>query len=82
MYYSPQSPESWYNLPKHLGIAYAAQESWVFNATIRVIITCYFIHASSNEIYSNRKTFSFKMRMSLRDIVLVSLGVFEKALNN
>ena len=36
MYYSPHGPDSWYNLPKHLGIAYAAQESWVFNATVKV----------------------------------------------
>ncbi|KAJ4000261.1 hypothetical protein F5050DRAFT_1804229 [Lentinula boryana] len=29
------SPNSWYNLPRDAGIAYAAQESWVQNETIR-----------------------------------------------
>ena len=36
MYYEPQSVDSWCNLPRHLGVAYAAQESWVLNATVRV----------------------------------------------
>ncbi|KAJ7148957.1 hypothetical protein C8R43DRAFT_1088261 [Mycena crocata] len=35
MHWIPSSPESWYNLPRDLGVAYAAQESWVLNQTIR-----------------------------------------------
>ncbi|KAH9840299.1 uncharacterized protein C8Q71DRAFT_703286 [Rhodofomes roseus] len=35
MHYIPTSPESFYNLPRTRGIAYAAQESWVQNETIR-----------------------------------------------
>ncbi|KAJ3774339.1 hypothetical protein FB446DRAFT_729352 [Lentinula raphanica] len=35
MHFVPSSPESWYGLPRALGVAYAAQESWVENATIR-----------------------------------------------
>jgi len=31
----PPSIDSWYNLPRDQGIAYAAQESWVQNETIR-----------------------------------------------
>lgn len=31
----PSSAKSWYNLPRSGGVAYAAQESWVQNATIR-----------------------------------------------
>lgn len=31
----PYSPNSWYNLPRAGGVAYAAQESWVLNDTIK-----------------------------------------------
>ena len=36
MHYIPSSAESWKNLPREGGVAYAAQESWVQNETIRV----------------------------------------------
>lgn len=36
MYYKAHGINSWYNLPRDGGIAYAAQESWVLNETIRV----------------------------------------------
>lgn len=39
MHYIPSGPESWKNLPKEGGVAYAAQESWVQNETIKVIRT-------------------------------------------
>ncbi|KAJ7172815.1 hypothetical protein C8R43DRAFT_1208856 [Mycena crocata] len=35
MHFTPSSPKSWYNLPRAGGVAYAAQESWVLNETIR-----------------------------------------------
>ncbi|KAJ7769135.1 hypothetical protein DFH07DRAFT_1058209 [Mycena maculata] len=35
MHWIPSSPDSWYNLPRAAGVAYAAQESWVLNETIR-----------------------------------------------
>ncbi|KAF7340426.1 Multidrug resistance-associated ABC transporter protein [Mycena venus] len=35
MHFIPSSPDSWYNLPRSFGVAYAAQESWVLNETIR-----------------------------------------------
>ncbi|KAJ6555073.1 hypothetical protein DFH09DRAFT_1318263 [Mycena vulgaris] len=35
MHWIPASPDSWYNLPRGPGVAYAAQESWVLNETIR-----------------------------------------------
>ncbi|KAJ8082215.1 hypothetical protein PM082_008062 [Marasmius tenuissimus] len=35
MHYIPDSVDSWYNLPRDRGVAYAAQESWVLNATIK-----------------------------------------------
>lgn len=36
MHYIPSGPGSWFNLPRGGGIAYAAQESWVLNETIKV----------------------------------------------
>ncbi|KAJ7283178.1 P-loop containing nucleoside triphosphate hydrolase protein [Mycena rebaudengoi] len=36
MHWIPSSPDSWYNLPRGAGVAYAAQESWVLNETIKV----------------------------------------------
>ena len=38
MYYQPSGPDSWFNLPRNEGVAYAAQESWVLNETVRVSI--------------------------------------------
>ncbi|KAJ6504576.1 P-loop containing nucleoside triphosphate hydrolase protein [Mycena vitilis] len=35
MHWIPSTPDSWYNLPRDFGVAYAAQESWVLNETIR-----------------------------------------------
>jgi ABC-type multidrug transport system fused ATPase/permease subunit len=36
MHYVPSGPESWFNLPRGGGVAYAAQESWVQSETIKV----------------------------------------------
>jgi ABC-type transport system involved in cytochrome bd biosynthesis fused ATPase/permease subunit len=35
LHYVPSGPDSWFNLPRENGVAYAAQESWVQNETIR-----------------------------------------------
>ncbi|CAA7262822.1 unnamed protein product [Cyclocybe aegerita] len=35
MHYMPLNPDSWFSLPRTGGIAYAAQEAWVQNETIR-----------------------------------------------
>ncbi|KAK7462805.1 hypothetical protein VKT23_020779 [Stygiomarasmius scandens] len=35
MHFIPSGPDSWYNLPREGGVAYAAQESWVQNTTIK-----------------------------------------------
>ncbi|KAF8908922.1 P-loop containing nucleoside triphosphate hydrolase protein [Gymnopilus junonius] len=35
MHFIPSTADSWFNLPRQGGVAYAAQESWVQNATIR-----------------------------------------------
>jgi hypothetical protein len=36
MHFVPSTPESWFSLPRGGGVAYAAQEAWVQNETIRV----------------------------------------------
>ncbi|KAG1757959.1 hypothetical protein EDB19DRAFT_1936472 [Suillus lakei] len=38
MHFTPSGPTSWFNLPRKGGVAYAAQESWVQNETIRANI--------------------------------------------
>lgn len=38
MHYIPLSQDSWVNLPRKSGVAYAAQESWIQNDTIKVRI--------------------------------------------
>ena len=35
MHFEPLTPGAWVNLPREGGVAYAAQESWVQNETIR-----------------------------------------------
>jgi len=35
MHFIPSAVDSWFNLPRTGGVAYAAQESWVQNETIR-----------------------------------------------
>ncbi|KDQ56809.1 hypothetical protein JAAARDRAFT_132140 [Jaapia argillacea MUCL 33604] len=35
MHFIPSGPRSWFNLPRDGGVAYAAQESWVQNETIK-----------------------------------------------
>lgn len=35
MHYIPHNIGSWFNLPRESGVAYASQESWVLNETIR-----------------------------------------------
>ncbi|KAF8956542.1 P-loop containing nucleoside triphosphate hydrolase protein, partial [Flammula alnicola] len=35
MHYIPSNPDSWFNLPRNGSVAYATQESWVQNASIR-----------------------------------------------
>jgi hypothetical protein len=35
MHFIPSTPDGWFNLPRDGGVAYAAQESWVQNDTIR-----------------------------------------------
>jgi ABC-type glutathione transport system ATPase component len=36
LHFSPPGPDSWFNLPRETGVAYAAQEPWVLNETIKV----------------------------------------------
>lgn len=41
LHFIPSGPDSWFNLPRKEGVAYAAQESWVQNETIRVGFTAF-----------------------------------------
>ncbi|KZO93694.1 ATP-binding cassette transporter [Calocera viscosa TUFC12733] len=35
MHFQPSGPDAWFSLPRHNGVAYAAQESWLQNETIK-----------------------------------------------
>lgn len=43
MHYMPSDAKAWVNLPRAGGLAYAAQESWVQNDTIRVRCSDHFM---------------------------------------
>lgn len=36
MHFRPLGTQAWVSLPRENGVAYAAQESWIINNTIRV----------------------------------------------
>jgi ABC-type iron transport system FetAB ATPase subunit len=71
LHYIPNTNNSWMNLPRAGGIAYAAQESWVLNDTIRnnIIFTSDFDQTR----YEKGETFQsspFARNQLTRDIVL------------
>lgn len=39
MHFIRSGPDSYFHLPRHGGVAYAAQESWVQNETIKVTLS-------------------------------------------
>ena len=49
MHSVPSGPGSWFNLPRAGGVAYATQESWVQNETIKVssLLYCEFLHLTA-----------------------------------
>ena len=55
MHFEPLTPGAWVNLPREGGVAYAAQESWVQNETIRDNIL--FGAAYNEERYKKGKLF-------------------------
>ena len=49
MHFIPSGPNSSFNLPRENGVAYAAQESWVQNETIKVTsrrVGCFWLNAN------------------------------------
>lgn len=65
MHYIPNGPSSWFNLPRKNGVAYAAQESWVQNETIRVsspFFQCYLLACSL--VGDSRRTFCLARDMT------------------
>lgn len=64
MHYVPSGPESFVQLPRAGGVAYAAQESWVQNETIRVSVTCFVCLV--NALTVARRTTSSLVRPSTR----------------
>lgn len=86
MHYIPLGYDSWVNLPKREGVAYAAQESWVQNETIKVNIV--FVRSLSlaltrpkenilfgapydAERYNKGEQLSARLRFNLTDVTSV-----------
>ena len=60
MHFVPTKPDSWFNLPRDGGVAYAAQEPWLQNETIRNNIL--FGSAYDEERYAKGITWSQSWR--------------------
>ncbi|KAI0028294.1 hypothetical protein K488DRAFT_80756 [Vararia minispora EC-137] len=68
MHFRPMTPGSWFNLPRDRGIAYAAQESWVQNETIRDNIL---FGAPYDEVRYNKVIYQCGLK---RDLTLFEAG--------
>ena len=77
MHYIPLSPDAWVNLPRKEGVAYAAQESWVQNETIRVSVTCRILDDCDliQLVCIGRTTSSLVPRLTRRDTTRSSINV-------
>lgn len=72
MHYIPLGPDSWLNLPRDGGVAYAAQESWVQSDTIKVRMV---LKAEIRRLTMGRKIFCsvlFTMRSVTRKVRMLS----------
>ncbi|CCO33309.1 ATP-binding cassette transporter abc4 Short=ABC transporter abc4 [Rhizoctonia solani AG-1 IB] len=68
MHFVPSAPDSWFNLPREGGVAYAAQEAWVQNETIRDNIL---LGAEYNEERYNKVIWQCALE---RDLTLFEAG--------
>ena len=77
MHYVPSGPGSYSQLPRSGGIAYAAQESWVQNETIRVSVTCRILDDCDliQLVCIGRTTSSLVPRLTRRDTTRSSINV-------
>jgi hypothetical protein len=52
LHFTQPGPDSWYNLPKEDGVAYAAQEPWIINETVKVCawFNAYGVDANSSSL--------------------------------
>ena len=65
MHYIPAGPDSFFSLPRTGGVAYAAQESWVQNETIRVRGSSQSEVSSTSVLTSLRRITSSSARRSM-----------------
>jgi hypothetical protein len=80
LHYIPSGPGAWVNLPRESGVAYAAQESWIQNETIRVSIgpcNCFFF-LFRQLINVHRKIFFLACRITKSDMKRVRLRLYPK----
>ena len=77
MHFVPTTPDSWFGLPRKGGIAYAAQESWVQNETIRNNIL---FGTPFDEIRYNKGTQNHVGGNRQSDLNILSLVIMQCAL--
>ena len=66
MHYIPSGPDSFVNLPREGGVAYAAQESWVQNDTIKGSHVTSVPGGYHPDSFSDCRTTSYLARRSMR----------------
>ena len=68
MHFIPSNPDSWFNLPREGGIAYAAQESWVQNETIKNNIL---FRTPYDEVRYKKGRFTLRYSVEILVLILV-----------
>lgn len=72
MHYMPRGEDSWMNLPRRGGVAYAAQESWVQNETIKVCANLW--HCCIRSLTQHRTT-SFSVHSMMKNGIRKVRGI-------
>ena len=72
MHFIPSTADAWFNLPRKDGVAYAAQESWVQNETIRDNIL--FGSAYDEERYQKGRKYIFSNSCSFALLTFFKLS--------
>lgn len=81
LHYIPTSSDSFFNLPRDGGIAYAAQESWVQNETIRVRFHDYFSELTYRTVSLRRTTLFSTHLLTRSDIRKVGVDMIGRCIH-
>lgn len=75
MHFIPSGPGSWFSLPRKNGVAFAAQESWVQNETIRVCSKLLYYKLGLTGAPYHRIIFCSALHMMKNDIIKVQIKI-------